>query len=121
MACVILLATKGGLIGHEFELSSPARCVVGRACDCELHVPDDDLIASRHHCLVDVDLPAVTLYDLASMNGTYVNGERVPSTLPSALTEKVPGRPLKVGDEIRVGGTTLRVWMVDPPENAMAG
>jgi pSer/pThr/pTyr-binding forkhead associated (FHA) protein len=120
MCCVILLATKGDLRGHEFEVSSPARCVVGRACDCQLHVPDGDLIASRHHCLLDINLPAVTLYDLASMNGTYVNGEKIPSALRKGSAEKVSGRPLKVGDEIRVGGTTLRVWMVDPPEAPLA-
>ncbi len=122
---IIILATKGGLAGHEFEFNGKARCVVGRADDCELHVPDEDLTASRHHCVLDIDPPEVTVYDLASRNGTYVNGDRVPSAPPSQtvepLPEDVPGRPLKVGDEICVGETTLRVWLVEPANTSMVG
>ncbi len=108
---VILLAMKGRLRGHEFEFCGKTRCVVGRACDCELHVPPDDLRASRHHCLLEIDAPSVTLYDLGSTNGTYVNGERVLSPHGAAPEE---GRPLAVGDEVRVGDTALRVWLVEP-------
>jgi pSer/pThr/pTyr-binding forkhead associated (FHA) protein len=118
---IVILATKGGMMGHEFEFTGKARCVVGRAGDCELRVPTEDRTASRHHCLLDINPPDVTLYDLASRNGTYVNGEKVPPAASNpmpreSLPESLPGRPLKLGDEIRVGDTTLRVWLVEPPE-----
>jgi pSer/pThr/pTyr-binding forkhead associated (FHA) protein len=122
---IIILATKGGLTGHEFEFTAKARCLVGRAGDCEVQVPGEDLTASRHHCLLDINPPCVTLYDLASRNGTYVNGERLPSAPPGEaeelVPEELPGRPLKVGDEVRVGRTTLRVWLVEPANTSMAG
>ena len=37
------------------------------------------------------------------------------------LPGSTPGRSLKVGDEIRVGSTTLRVWLVEPADTSMAG
>jgi pSer/pThr/pTyr-binding forkhead associated (FHA) protein len=114
--CVILLATKGGLKGHEFELCRKTRCLVGRACDCELLLPGDDLTVSRHHCLVDVDAPSVTVYDLNSRNGTYVNGERVLPVGDLAPEGPAQGRALKVGDEVALGDTVLRVWIVEPGE-----
>jgi pSer/pThr/pTyr-binding forkhead associated (FHA) protein len=107
------------LTGHEFEFTGKARCKVGRAVDCELRVPTEDLTASRHHCLLEIDPPAVTLYDLASRNGTYVNGEKIPPAplhqSEDPLHEVSSGKPLKVGDEIWVGDTTLRVWLVEEP------
>jgi pSer/pThr/pTyr-binding forkhead associated (FHA) protein len=125
LSSVIILATKGGMAGHEFEFTGKSRCVVGRAGDCELRVPGEDLTTSRHHCLLDIDPPDIRLYDLASMNGTYVNGQRLPPAPPSQkekpLPGSIPGRPLKVGDEIRVGSTTLRVWLVEPPNASKVG
>ena len=112
---VIFLTMKGGLQGHEFEIYGKARCRVGRGTDCELRLPASDHTVSRRHCLLDVYPPAITLYDL-SLNGTYVNGKKV---LPARRTAEgelaSPGQPFHVGDEIEVGETTLRVWIVDPP------
>jgi pSer/pThr/pTyr-binding forkhead associated (FHA) protein len=125
LSSVIILATKGGMAGHEFEFTGKSRAVVGRAGDCELRVPGEDLTTSRHHCLLDIDPPDITLYDLASMNGTYVNGVRLQPAPPNQREEPLPGstpgRSLKVGDEIRVGSTTLRVWLVEPADTSMAG
>jgi pSer/pThr/pTyr-binding forkhead associated (FHA) protein len=120
---VIFLTMKGGLQGHEFEICGKARCVVGRGQDCELRLPASDLTVSRRHCLLDVDPPAITLYDL-SLNGTYVNGEKALPARRTAEGELAPqGQPLTAGDEIEVGETTLRVWIVDPPaaEGAAGG
>jgi eukaryotic-like serine/threonine-protein kinase len=112
---VIFLAMKGGLKGHEFEVCGKARCLVGRGSDCELRLPAEDHTVSRRHCLLNIDPPAITLYDL-SLNGTYVNGEKVSPARRTAEGELAPqGRPLHVGDEIEVGETTLRVWIVDRP------
>jgi pSer/pThr/pTyr-binding forkhead associated (FHA) protein len=111
---VIFLVTRGGQKGHEFEVCGKARCVVGRASDCEVQLPGD-LTASRHHCLLDIDHPAVAIHDLGSTNGTYVNGQKAPPLKQTRGKEAPRGWPLKVGDEIRVCSTTLRVWIIDPP------
>jgi pSer/pThr/pTyr-binding forkhead associated (FHA) protein len=116
---VILLAVKGGLRGREFEFCGQTQCVVGRSRDCDLRLPAEDMTTSRHHCLLEIAAPALTLYDLGSTNGTLVNGEVVPPLRQSADGSRAaPGRALEVGDEIRLGGTVLRVWIVDPPEAA---
>jgi pSer/pThr/pTyr-binding forkhead associated (FHA) protein len=118
-ARVILLATKGGLRGREFEFCGRTQCVVGRSRDCDLRIPAEDITASRHHCLLDIDAPAIRVYDLGSTNGTQVNGEQVPLLRLAEDGARIPPRrPLEVGDEIRLGGTVLRVWIIDPPEAA---
>jgi pSer/pThr/pTyr-binding forkhead associated (FHA) protein len=113
---VILLATRGGLKGHEFEFCDKVCRVVGRSCECDLHLPSDDLTASRRHCLLDIDPPAISVFDLASRNGTYVNGEQVQPCQTTEGKTAPLGRPLKVGDELHVGHTVLRVWIIDSPE-----
>jgi adenylate cyclase len=50
-----------------------------------------DRIVSKEHCHIDVVAGRYVLRDLGSLNGTYVNGERV--------NEK----PLFTGDEITMG------------------
>jgi DNA-binding winged helix-turn-helix (wHTH) protein len=56
----------------------------------------DSATVSRCHATLVVDGPAVTLHDLGSHNGTFVNDERVHGT-----------RVLAHGDEVRVGPARL--------------
>ena len=48
-----------------------------------------DKIVSKEHCVIERRGPQLILRDLGSLNGTYVNGERV-----------VGERPLRHGDDI---------------------
>ncbi len=56
-----------------------------------------DKIVSKEHCIVEVREGRFVLRDLGSLNGTYVNGERVRGETP-----------LKHGDEIALGSTRAR-------------
>ncbi len=56
-----------------------------------------DTIVSKEHCIIEQQAPSMVLHDLGSMNGTFVNGERVAGA-----------RTLRHGDEIRLGNTTLQ-------------
>jgi adenylate cyclase len=56
-----------------------------------------DTIVSKEHCIVERQGAGVVLRDLGSMNGTFIQGERVQGM-----------RLLRHGDEIRMGNTTLR-------------
>jgi adenylate cyclase len=56
-----------------------------------------DKIVSKEHCIIERRGPALVLRDLGSLNGTYVNGERVNGE-----------RELKHGDDIALGGTRAR-------------
>lgn len=53
----------------------PGRFTVGRSAKCEL-VVDDDLF-SRQHVQADFDGKLLTITDLKSTNGTYVDGARI--------------------------------------------
>jgi pSer/pThr/pTyr-binding forkhead associated (FHA) protein len=75
---------------------------LGRHDDCIIRIKSSQV--SRRHCeIIDTD-GRLTLRDLGSSNGTFVNGKRV-------LGQQV----LKVGDELTVGSVTLRVATLGQP------
>lgn len=59
--------------GEEIELSGAMS--VGRSADCDITI--DDGRVSRSHAKITVDGDQVTLEDLGSANGTFINGTRV--------------------------------------------
>ncbi len=70
---------------------------IGRASSNDLAIADEEL--SRNHCLIDFADGELRILDLASANGTYVNGESI-GTAPFVL---------HAGDVIEIGVTRLRV------------
>jgi hypothetical protein len=69
---------------------------LGRHDDCLIRIKSSQV--SRRHCeLLEVG-GKLTVRDLGSSNGTFVNGKRV-----------LGQQPLKAGDELTVGAVTLRV------------
>ncbi|MGO4423600.1 FHA domain-containing protein, partial [Streptomyces sp. MCAF7] len=78
-ARVAFTVLQGPLQGRTFEFPERATCVVGRADDCTLQLPEDEGYSgiSRHHCLLDINPPDVRVRDLGSINGTYVNGDKI--------------------------------------------
>ena len=54
------------------------RYVIGRGDECDILLQEDDSTISRRHAVLDKDLEGSWhIVDLASRNGTLVNGERV--------------------------------------------
>lgn len=49
--------------------------VIGRAAGCDFII--DNPLISRRHCVITVENQVVSLRDLESTNGTYVNGRRL--------------------------------------------
>src|SRR5690242_11431309 len=64
----------------------------------------DDLVASRHHCVIRATGERFQLTDLDSRNGTFVNG--VP----------VRERLLEHNDQIRVGGSLFLFLRSEPSD-----
>ena len=64
-----------------------------------------DRIVSKEHCHIDLVNGRFLLRDLGSLNGTYVNGERVHE------------RPLYTGDEITMGSTRILFYGDYPRED----
>ena len=79
----------------KFRLRPGAVKTVGRAPRSDFIV--DAALVSRLHCRLTATSDLLEVVDLASTNGTYVNGKRVKSAT------------LAAGDWLRVGRVELRV------------
>lgn len=92
-----LMIANGELIGKRFSVSESG-LRLGRSSSNDIHIPDAEL--SRNHCLFEpVGETGLRITDLASANGTLVNGRMLGG-------ESVN---LHAGDLIEVGATILRV------------
>jgi pSer/pThr/pTyr-binding forkhead associated (FHA) protein len=85
---------------REVELQ-PHENTIGRSAGNDVVV--NSIYASRRHAVIVVEPAFVTVRDLESQNGTYVNGERV-------ATQALVG-----GDVIRIGGLDLQ-FLADDQE-----
>jgi hypothetical protein len=104
---VQIVVVDGPNTGREFELSGAT--VVGRDQSAGLVI--DDAEASRRHASLSVDGTTVTVEDLGSTNGTFVNGARISGS-----------KELANGDKVRIGTTVfeLRVPQADPEPEAIS-
>ena len=98
-----LLITSGPMSGTRFEVGAGG-VRLGRSSSNDVHIPDEEL--SRNHCLFEQSGEAgIRVTDLASANGTFVNGEQLGSD----------SCDLKPGDMIEVGSTAISVVGDEPP------
>ncbi|MFB8138532.1 protein kinase domain-containing protein [Streptomyces parvus] len=107
---------RGRLDPAEYVYDGRATCVIGRSADCSPRLPNDEhhRTVSRHHCLIDINPPDIRIRDFGSLNGTYVNSEKIGQrrqglTPAEAAGDSYPEHDLSDGDEIRIGETVLRV------------
>ena len=66
---------------------------IGRASGADIVIQDKSITGRREHAQVDLDLGELTIEDLNSTNGTYVNKHKIDS-----LTYLKPGDTIQVGD-----------------------
>ena len=92
-----LMITNGELAGRRFAVGEGG-VRLGRSSSNDIHLTDEQL--SRNHCLFEtVGDSDIRVTDLASANGTYLNGRQLEGD-PAVL---------KVGDLVEVGTTVIRV------------
>ena len=89
-----LFVKAGPLEGRRFAVTE-AGVRIGRSESCEISLPDPAL--SRNQCLVELRDGRVWITDLASANGTAVNGEELGTS----------SRELSAGDRIQAGDCEL--------------
>jgi pSer/pThr/pTyr-binding forkhead associated (FHA) protein len=95
-----LVVTAGTATGRRLTLKD--ELVIGRGVSGEGRLSDDHELSRRHARVARNPSGQLTIEDLGSANGTFVNGERV------------NGRHvLKVGDSVEVGSTTLQLTDVE--------
>jgi len=85
---VLVIRAGGGRVGESFPLEGE-RLAIGRRPESDVFL--DDVTVSRDHALLVHRTDGWHLDDLGSLNGTYVNRERIES------------RRLADGDELQVG------------------
>jgi pSer/pThr/pTyr-binding forkhead associated (FHA) protein len=84
----LLMVKRGPNAGSTFMLET-GTTTIGRNPGC--HVFLDDVTVSRHHAEFRRQEDGFYVHDVGSLNGTYVNGERVDAT------------KLASGDEVQIG------------------
>jgi len=84
----LLIVVKGIGVGQTFSLDSD-EVLIGRDPDNDIFL--DDVTVSRRHAAIKDCLSGLELVDTGSLNGTYVNRERVESV---ALSDR---------DELQIG------------------
>ena len=86
---VTLLKPKAG--GRPIVVDKPI-LLIGRNSDCDIIIESSAKISRQHCCVSRVDDRCI-VRDLESMNGVWVNGERV-----TVSTDLFPGDELMIGD-----------------------
>jgi pSer/pThr/pTyr-binding forkhead associated (FHA) protein len=97
---------SGKYQGGEFPLRPHREIVIGRSSDLDMVLVED--MVSRKHAKIVTDDHTVSIQDLGSTNGTFVNGEKI---------RKVE---LKDGDRILIGTSIIKLVALDGQTAAMS-
>jgi pSer/pThr/pTyr-binding forkhead associated (FHA) protein len=97
---------SGKYQGGEFPLRPHREIVIGRSSDLDMVLVED--MVSRKHAKIVTDEHTVSIQDLGSTNGTFVNGEKI---------RKVE---LKDGDRILIGTSIIKLVALDGQTNGMS-
>jgi pSer/pThr/pTyr-binding forkhead associated (FHA) protein len=89
------LTIEGGPQTGLTYVMGPGNTVAGRGPDSAIFLPD--VTVSREHVRFAVDASGLSMTDLGSTNGTYVNGQRLTAGM------------LKEGDQMMIGKYHLRI------------
>ncbi len=84
----LVIRSGGGRTGEPFPLAR-TQTTIGRTPDCDIFL--DDVTVSRRHAIVAKGAGRITVEDLGSLNGTFLNRRRIETS------------ELANGDEIQIG------------------
>jgi pSer/pThr/pTyr-binding forkhead associated (FHA) protein len=98
--CLVIFKEDG--TRKEFRLNK-GKTIIGRKEECDLRIPLGEV--SRQHAVVMVTADTVTIRDLGSANGTYVNNQRI--------TEQ----ELDAGDHVVIGAVVFTLQIDGVPKD----
>jgi hypothetical protein len=84
----LVVRAGGGRVGERFQ-PGPDRTLIGRSPECDIFL--DDVTVSRSHAELIREGGKVTIRDLGSLNGTFVNRRRIETVV------------LENDDEVQIG------------------
>jgi pSer/pThr/pTyr-binding forkhead associated (FHA) protein len=102
-----LLVLRGLKINMEYPIYE-GRNTIGRFADKPVDIdlliqePVEQIWCSRQHAAIISNNGVIVIEDLNSLNGTWVNGARVPAGQQ---------RPLKPGDIVQIGTVQMKLVM----------
>jgi hypothetical protein len=86
---------SGKYQGGEFPLKGDKQLIIGRSSELDMVLVED--MVSRKHAKISMSGGKITIEDLGSTNGTFVNGEKVKTAR------------IKEGDRILIGTSILKL------------
>ena len=90
--------------GHIKKFSLPSTVtIIGRRKDCDMCIPLMSI--SRRHCELNMDQGRLTIRDLGSKNGCFLNGTRISESA------------LKAGDKLKIGKLDFGIQIDGQPED----
>lgn len=92
---IALRFISGKYQGGEFPLEHDQEIIVGRSSDLDMVLVEE--MVSRKHARIRVAGTQITIEDLGSTNGTFVNGEKIQSA------------QLREGDRVLIGTSILKL------------
>lgn len=95
---LVLRFISGKYQGAEFPLADSPEIIVGRSSDVDMVLIED--MVSRRHARIEC-ANEISIEDLGSTNGTFVNGERIKRNT------------LKEGDRVLIGTSIIKVVLAD--------
>ena len=104
----LLVVEKGHDKGKAIPIPVGGTVIIGR--DSSTALPLRDTMTSRMHCKIQQQEDGFYLTDLESMNGTYLNGEKVRELVK-----------LEHGDLIKIGDTLFTFQSDDSTATSLAG
>ena len=105
-----LVVQSGPNAGQTFALQTGIN-IIGRTVRATVQL--SDVLISRQHVRLNVAAGRVTLEDLGSANGTFVNAQRISGALPVTLNA---GDTIAIGDTVLVLQTKADAPIVQPEE-----
>lgn len=99
MSQYVLRFISGKDKGREYLLAADRHIMIGRDTGVDLLLVDNKV--SRQHAAITTHAGQVMLHDMESRNGTFVNDRRISTSM------------LKVGDEIILGSSRMRLEMTN--------
>jgi serine/threonine-protein kinase len=106
---VILKVTKGQKMGEQYSFDQRESLVLGRQNDCNNYeIVFPEITVSRYHCLIEITPPTVMVRDFGSLNGTFLNGEKIGQrdasmSADEGREQKYAEFPLNAGDRLGLG------------------
>ncbi len=101
-ACLVVI--YGPHLGKRIPLTGKQSMLIGRDKELDVTIPEDAV--SRRHAMLKISDDTVSIQDLGSTNGTYVNDEPVESAV------------LRHGDLLKIGGTIFKYLVSGNVESA---